>query len=158
MALSNAQKDSIHARANAGGPGNTGSALSAEFGVSASTISNIKNKYTPSGAPAPAAEVTEVTEVTEVPNCPGPADAARTRTVIINSNKIVNKSFEVPADANFGQMMTVVGGDKQVEGIFTGSAGNKTMLKLKNSSDPLPDTNGEPLHIYLAPVKTAAGK
>jgi transposase len=148
MALSTTQKNAIHTRANAG---ESGSALAAEFGCSASMISKLKNHYTPEGTTTTStvAEVTPVAAtVAEV------AEVAPTRTVVVNSNKFIGESFEVKA-TTLGELLKEIGESDAVKAIFKGAGNTRTTLE--KSTDKLPDTNGQPLYLFFTPVKTNAG-
>jgi len=164
MALSNAQKTEIQKRANAG---ESGSSLAKEFGVSASAISVIKNHYVPE-ATAPVSKekatkaVKEVKGATKtlkvketVVKAKEETKASNTRVVVIMSSKQAAKEYTIPANASFGEMLTIVG-ESNVSGILQGVSSSERQ-KLQKSTDKLPDTKGAPLHIYLTPVKVNSG-
>ena len=134
--LSDAQKNEIHRRANAG---ESGSKLAEEYGTSASNISRIKNHFTPTNG----GEEGSITETTDGP----------TRQVGIMSAKHSGTLFTVPEDATFGDLMAAVK-ESNVKGVFKGAKGARK--KLTKNSDKLPNPGGT-IYIYLLPTKTDAG-
>jgi transposase len=155
MALTTRQKDSIHRRAN---KGESGSALAAEFGVSPSMISNIKNHYTPNSGATTTSTKSSSKKTTASVSVRKAATTKTTKTtqrsVFIHSAKFTGKEFKTSA-VTFGDLLSEVGENEAVEAVIKGA---KNREKLQNSTDRLPDTNGEPLHLYLVPLKTDAGQ
>ena len=157
MALNQAQQNEIHRRANAG---ESGSALAKEFGVSQSAISRLKNHFTPtavenSSATAGVREVKTVEAKEEQTVSAKSVNKAKTRIVVVNSNKHLGETYEVKAET-LGQLLKEIGESSTVKAVFKDAkSGSKSTLEA--STALLPDTNGEPLHLYLVPVKTNAG-
>ena len=144
MLLSIAQKNSIKKRAN---NGETGSSLAREFGVSNSTISNIKNHYVP--------EVVVQEETSAKQFIASKVKTIPLRTVVINSNKFIGETFRVKA-TTLGELLLEIKESGAVKAVFKDATNSRKVLE--RSTDKLPDTNGEPLYLYLAPIKTDAGK
>ena len=151
MALSSAEKNRIHHRANGTGGQEqmSGSELASIYGVSASMISNIKNHYTPT-VDSPS----RVSGAVSSEDAPAPRVLA-TRKVIVHSPKFTGKEFNVVA-VTFGQLLDEIGEDSQVEGIYKDSSRERHTLS--GNRTVLPATGDAPLHLYLAPLKTDAGK
>lgn len=146
MALSTAQKNEIHRRANAG---ESGANLAKEFGVSASAISNLKNHYKPEETVVENTVSVANTEVTTAT----PATTTKKRVVIVNSTKHINARFETSAKT-LGEFLGEIRENSQIKAIFQGSKKET----LEKSSDLLPDTGDQPLYLYFVPLKTNAGK
>ena len=76
-------------------------------------------------------------------------------TVFVSSSRLVNKRFDLPANSTFGDLLKLAKEDPAVKGILNGGKNGK---ELEQSTDALPFTNGQPLYVYLAPIKTSGGK
>jgi len=157
--LTNAQKNTIKNRANGtnGETKTSGSALAAEYGVSASAISNIKNHYTPT-VTATIEAMPETPKAKTKRKAKAKTKRAKTetvvkRTVIVHSPKFPGKSFDVVA-TTFGALLKEIGEDESVEGIFKKAKNRKKLTSMK---DELPDTGDQALHLFLIPLKTDAG-
>lgn len=154
MKLTKKQKTAISKKLLKGAKG---TALAKEYGVANSTITKIKqDAITSIVSEVPAKKsvrkaIKKVVKVTRVPNI---EVLATTREVIIYSPKMAGTKFVVKA-TTFGELTLEIGERDEVEAIFKDEEGNNHLLV--NNDHVLPFTDGQPLNLYLVPVKVDAG-
>jgi len=158
MALTNTQKDNIKRRALAG---ETGASLAAEFGVSQSAISKIKNyhEFTTAAASAsrpsistakkPAVEVSAKTAEVQ-------SDNSSLIKCVVSSTKIINKTVYLKPGSTLGDLITACEESGSLEGVFKNTeAGERA--RVKKLTDVIPAQAGETYSVYLLPLKSDSG-
>jgi len=150
MALNDKQKTEIQRRAL---NGESGASLAAEFGVSPSAISVIKNHYKPE-VKATKTVVEKAKTVTATKSIS--AKKQETFTAVVSSTKSTAKRLVLPVGSTFGDLMTAADEHGALEGVFKNAkSGEKSRIKtLKTVIDA--EANSE-YHVYLLPIKIDSG-
>lgn len=145
--------------------GQKGSDLARKYGVSPSAISKIKSTYVPTEGGASKTVATDAAPTTSAPakksskkavatDAPTSNTPVQMQTIFVSSSRLNNKRFDLPVGSTMGDLLKAAGEDSAVKGVLNGA---KNLKELQNLTDALPFTDGQPLYMYLVPLKTNGG-